>query len=124
MTAMLTALRTLDARLDRGELTPEEYARQRRALMSAVEDAETDFIDVTPRARPKVAEPEVGAEVPQSDEPDASSAAGLGLVVVLAVMGICIAIALVFLENMNLALTLGVTILAALCVTLLRHSEE
>jgi hypothetical protein len=118
MTAVLNALRALDARLDRGEITPEEYARRRTNLLSAVEDAHTDFIDITPRERPALPR---GSG--RDDRPAASSAASLGLVVVLSVMGVCIALALLVLGNMNLALTLGVTILAALSVALLHHGE-
>ena len=120
MTAILQALRALDARLDRGELTPEEYARRRTALLSSIEEAETDFIDVTP-AEPRVERAQ--ATVSRAERPPGSSAAAFGLVVVLGVMGVCMALALMVIGNMNLALTLGVTILAALSVALLRHPE-
>ena len=121
MTAMLQALRTLDARLDRGELTPEEYARRRLALLGSVEEAQAEVIDVTPRApapKPARQDPATAAA-----RPHGPSAAGLGLVVVLLVMGLCMALALMVIGNMNLALTLGVTILAALSIALLRHPE-
>ena len=42
----------------------------------------------------------------------------------LLVMGLCLSLTLLFLPNINLALTLGVTILAALCVALLQEKEE
>ena len=116
MTAILTALRALDARLDRGELTPQEHARRRAALLNTADDAvEPDVIDITPvqRATRTAAPAHTGA----------SAAFGLGIVVVFIVMGTCIALACIFLGNMNLALTLGVTILAALSVTLLRHPD-
>ena len=115
MTAMLTALRTLDARLDRGELTPEEYARRRNALLATADDAEGDFIDVTPAV--------TRGHARDAERPAATSAVGLGIVVVLVVIGVCMGFALILIDNMNLALTLGVTILAALCVALLRQTD-
>jgi hypothetical protein len=121
VTAIFNAIRSLDARLDRGEITPEQYARRRAALLQNVEDASSDFIDITP-AEPAV-EPAAPDTLPRAAK-TGSSAFGLGLVVVLGVMGLCIALTLLFLPNMNLALTLGVTILAALCVALMHEKEE
>ena len=120
MTAILNALRALDARLDRGELTPQEHARRRAALLDTADDAiEHDAIDITP-VRPATRTPEPPSTPAHAG---ASAAVGLGFVVVLIVMGACIALACILLGNMNLALTLGVTILAALSVTLLRHPD-
>ena len=116
MTAVFNAIRSLDALRDRGELTPEEYAKRRAALLGNIEDAETDFIDITPAAK--------SSTNAITARKGSSSAVGFGLVVVLGVMGLCIALTLLFLPNMNLALTLGVTILAALCVALLHETEE
>ena len=121
MTAVLSAIRSLDALLDRGELTPEEYAKRRAALLGNIEDAQSDFIDITPRDDRPAAHARMATAPARKG---ASSAVGLGLVVVLGVMGLCIALTLFFLPNMNLALTLGVTILAALCVALLHETEE
>ena len=116
MTAVLNAIRRLDALLDRGDISPEEYARRRATLLNQIEDAQPDIIDITPVAPPAAPSPDTGRT--------GSAAAGLGLVVVFAVMGLCIGLTLLFLPNLNLALTLGVTILAALAVTLLRGSEQ
>jgi len=113
VTAVLNAIRRLDALLDRGDISPEEYARRRRSLLQNIEDAQPDIIDVTPTAPEKPVPVQNG-----------SSAFGLGVVVVFAVMGLCIGLTLLFLSDINLALTLGVTILAALAVTLLRENEE
>lgn len=113
MTAVLNAIRRLDTLLDRGDISPEEYARRRRSLLQNIEDAQPDIIDITPTAPEKPVPVQNG-----------SSAFGLGVVVVLAVMGLCIGLTLLFLSDINLALTLGVTILAALAVTLLRENEE
>lgn len=132
MTAVLNAIRSLDALLDRGDLTPEEYARRRAMIMQNIEDAEAELIDVTPvdvtpdRATlaETVAAPRPAVTPILPEEKIGSSALGLGFVVVLSVMGLCMALSLIFLTNMNLALTLGVTILAALCVALLHASEE
>lgn len=113
MTAVLNAIRRLDALLDRGDISPEEYARRRTTLLHNIEDAKAEVIDITP---PESAPPDTA--------PSGSSAFGLGLVVVFAVMGLSIALTLLFSSDINLALTLGVTILAALAVTLLRENEE
>lgn len=113
MTAVLNAIRRLDALLDRGDISPEEYARRRTSLLHNIEDAQTDVIDITPQT------PE-----PPANKQGGSSAFGLGLVVVFAVMGLCIGLTLLFLTDLDLALTLGVTILAALAVTLLRENGE
>lgn len=128
MTAVFNAIRSLDALLDRGDLTPEEYARRRAMIMQNIEDAEAELIDVTPveamAADVTSPAPQPGAAVLDAEEKTGSSALGLGLVVVLVVMGLCIALSPLFLPNMNLALTLGVTILAALCVALLHAPDE
>ena len=116
MTAVYNAIRRLDALLDNGEISPEEYARRRQTLLRNIEDAQTEIIDITP-------DPIVETKVPIRPQ-GASSAVGLGVVVVLGVMGVCIALTLLFLPSMNLALTLGVTILAAICVALLKTSED
>lgn len=111
MTAILTELRNLDARRDRGELSPGEYESARAAILRGVEDAQTHFVETTPRPAPRTAK-------------KGSSALGISLVICLAVMGLCISLTLLFLPNMNLALTLGVTILAALSVGLLQEKGE
>ncbi len=111
MTAILKEIRDLDARLSRGELEHAEYLRKRAALLDSVEVAETGF-----------AEPKRPAVAPRRN--GSSSALALSLVVGLGVMTLCIALTLVLLPDLNMALTLGVTILAALSVTLLRDSEE
>lgn len=112
MTAILNELRTLDARRDRGELSPEEYALQRASLLQGIEEAETQFVETTrPRAR----------AISKKSGP---SALGFSIVVCLGVMGLSIGLTLLFLPDLNLALTLGVTILAALSVALLQETGE
>lgn len=113
MTAVLNAIRRLDELLDRGDISPEEHARRRASLLRNIEDAQAEVIDISPQKPDK-----------QAPAPNGSSAFGLGVVVVFAVMGLCISLTLFFLSDVNLALTLGVTILAALAVTLLRETEE
>lgn len=130
MTAVFNAIRSLDALLDRGDLTPEEYARRRAMIMQNIEDAEAELIDVTPvevdvtPVQETAQDPQPAAAIWTAEKKTGSSALGLGFVVVLGVMGVCIALTLLFLPNMNLALTLGVTILAALCVALLQTSDD
>lgn len=132
LTAVFNAIRSLDALLDRGDLTPEEYARRRAMIMQNIEDAEADLIDITPVEEdapdPAPTAPQPvhagSAAVAKETGKSGSTALGLGLVVVLGVMGLCIALTLLFLPNMNLALTLGVTILAALCVALLHAPDD
>ncbi len=109
MTAMLNELRALDARYKQGELSAIEYAAERAALLYEVEEAQTDFVEPAPRpVRAKTG----------------STAFGFSIVICLLVMGLCLSLTLLFLPNINLALTLGVTILAALCVALLQEKEE
>ena len=112
MTAVLNEIRNLDGRLNRGEITPAEYDRERVKLLHSIEDAQSDFIDITPVVEAR--------EMPRQG----SSALGLGLVVCLLVMSLCISLTLLFLPDLNLALTLGVTILAALSVALLQTKDD
>lgn len=123
MTAVYNAIRQLDALLDRGDISPEEYARRRQTLLANIEEAEAtiDVIDITPASNPAtvLSEPADDASAERG-----SSAFGLGLVIVFGVMGLCIASTLLFLPNFNLALTLGVTILAAICVALFCAAED
>ncbi len=111
MTAVLNELRVLDARMKQGEISAVEYAAERAALLHEIEDAETVVFDAPP-------------EVARFRKPSGSSAVGFGLVVCLLVVGLCLSLTLIFLPDINLALTLGVTILAALCVALLQEKEE
>lgn len=111
MTAMLNELRALDARYKQGDISAVEYAAERAALLYEVEEAETDFIEAAPA--PKPARAKTG-----------SSAFGFSIVICLLVMGLCLSLTLLILPDVNLALTLGVTILAALCVALLQETGE
>lgn len=112
MTAVLNEIRGLEARLERGELTHAQFLTERAALLNSIEVAETEFTD-TP--------------TPEEHRPSratGSSALVLSLVVCLVVMTLCIGMTLLFLPDLNMALTLGVTILAALSVTLLVAPED
>lgn len=110
MTALLNEIRNLDERLNRGELTPDEYARRREAALQSVETVETEFATSTaPRRRERAA--------------NSSSAVTLSITIALGVMALCAGLILLFLPDLNLALTLGVTVLAALSVALLRDPE-
>lgn len=111
MTAILSELRSLDERMKRGELSANEYAEEQAALLQNVEDAETHFAVTAPVRKPVKSK-------------TGTSALGFSVVVCLLVMGLCLSLTMFFLPNINLALTLGVTILAALCVALLQETEE
>ena len=110
MTAILREIRELEAQLNRGDLGHSEYLSARAALLDSVEVAETDFMEA-PLAR-------------EPARPGASSAVGLSIVVGIGVMTLCVGLTLLVLPDLNLALTLGVTVLAALAVTLLRIPDE
>lgn len=111
MTAVLNELRALDARMKRGELSEAQYASARAALLHRIEDAEAVVFDTPP-------------DVPSARKATGGSAVSFGLVVCLLVVGLCLSLTLMFLPDVNLALTLGVTILAALCVALMQEKEE
>ncbi|MFK7744289.1 MAG: SHOCT domain-containing protein [Roseobacter sp.] len=110
MTAILNELRALDDRFKRGELSRDEYSFRREAVLQSVETAETEFAASPP-------------PIPRDKKPNGSSALTLGIVTCLGVMGLSIGLILLFLPDLNLALTLGVTVLAALSVALLRDPE-
>ncbi|MBW4706451.1 SHOCT domain-containing protein [Roseobacter sp. YSTF-M11] len=112
MTAILKDLRELDTRLARGEITDVEYTAQRALLIESVDVVDTDFVATGSPAPP----PET--------ELSGSMTWGLGIVICLGVIGLCLCFAMLVFGDMNLALTLGVTILAALTVALFRSLEE
>ena len=116
MTAMLRNIRDLDARLKRGEITAEEFATRRAALLKAADVIETEYeaVTVPPQAPDK----------PRNAAPVSPNAIGFSIVVCLGVMGLSIALILALLQDLNLALTLGVTVLAALVVALFRTLDD
>lgn len=116
MTAILKDLRALDDRLARGDLGPAAYSAERAALIDNADIIDTDFVDVTTK-RPT-------PSAPTSQPPSGANPWGLGLIICLSILGICLVVAMLTFADFNLALTLGVTILAALTVTLLRNLEE
>ena len=113
MTAMLKNIRELDAQLKRGEITPAEHAKRREILLQSSEIIDTDFEAVTSPRKPAAAQSEASPNV-----------IGFSIVVCLGVMGLSIGFILLFLPDLNLALTLGVTLLAALCVALFRALDD
>ena len=116
MTAILKTIRELDARLKRGEITPDEHTKRREALLQSSEIIDTEFETVITPRKPAP---------PQSDtNPASPNAIGFSIVVCLGVMGLSIGFILLFLPDLNLALTLGVTLLAALCVALFRALDD
>lgn len=116
MTAILRELRTLDERLARNDITDVEYQAQRAALIESVDVVEPVFVAgsaSSARAAPQTAPQKKG-----------SMSWGLGIVICLGVVGVCLCLAMLTFADFNLALTLGVTVLAALSVALLRNLEE
>jgi hypothetical protein len=112
MTAILNEIRILEAQLRRGELSRAEFDARREVLLQDVEVVESDF---EPPAK--------GPRTPA--QPDGSSVAiWLCILICLGVMALCAGLVWLVLPDLNLALTLGVTILAALSVALLRDIEE
>lgn len=112
MTAILRDLRRLDERLARKDITDVEYLAQRAELIESVDVVETEFVETGDPARP-VAQQQSG-----------SMSWTLGIVICLGVVGVCLCLAMLTFADFNLALTLGVTVLAALSVALLRSLEE
>ena len=110
MTAILTEIRRLEELRDRGDITGAEFAARRNDVLDAVEVAETHF-DMTP-----------ASETPTRRA--SGNVFGLGLVMGLGVMGACVGLTLLLLPDLNLALTLGVTVLAALTVALFRALDD
>lgn len=111
MTTILTELRLLDERLSRGDLTRAEYRARRSALLQSVEEAETEF-----DRRP--------GSVRSTRQRAGSGAVGFSVAICLGTMSLCMGLILLFLPDLNLALTLGVTVLAALSVALLRALDD
>lgn len=112
MTAILKELRELDTRLARGEITDVQYTAQRAILIDSVDVVEPDVVDAGSPAQP----PE--------KKLSGSMTWGFGMVICLGVIGVCLCFAMLVFGDLNLALTLGVTILAALTVALFRSLEE
>lgn len=115
MTAILNEIRRLDELLARGDVTDAEYAAKRHALLQSVEVAETDFEPGSTRTP---------SQVRSKSTLHGSNAFGLSLVICLGVMALSVGFILLFLPDLNLALTVGVTVLAALTVALLRDMED
>jgi hypothetical protein len=116
MTAILEKLRRLDARYKRGDIDAAEYARLRARIKGSVEEAEPVVLDAQAAPAPEINRP----------EPQLSGGMkwGLGLVVCLVVLGLCMGLALMLFVDVSFGLTLGVTLLAALTVALFRNLEE
>jgi hypothetical protein len=112
MTTILNEIRMLEAQLRRGELSRAEFDARRETLLKGIEVVDSDF-------EPLPASPRRPAK------PDGSfSAIWLCILICLGVMAFCAGLVWLVLPDLNLALTLGVTILAALSVALLRDIEE
>ncbi|WP_299966342.1 SHOCT domain-containing protein [uncultured Roseobacter sp.] len=114
MTAILHELRSLDEKLARGDITDVEYMARKARLIDSVDVVEPEVVaDAAPREQPE----------PPEELPGAMTW-GFGIVLCLGVLGICLCLAVLVIGDVNLALTLGVTVLAALSVALFRNLEE
>jgi hypothetical protein len=112
VTAILKELRDLDERLERRQISPADHEKRRMALIDSVDVVETEFDGRLLPARPTVPRPKT------------TMVLGLGIVISLAVMGVSLLLSMLVFADLNLALTLGVTVLAALSVALLHNLEE
>lgn len=130
MTAILKDLRSLRAARDRGEITPEQFARAEAVLHSLVEDAVVDGASEPQRAAKPAPPRKRPAAEPNKAEPVAAAqhttparvwetvlmvAAGLAFLTVLAT---------VIVGSFTLALTLLVTTIAAGTVWALKNLDE
>ncbi|MFK7871447.1 MAG: SHOCT domain-containing protein [Roseobacter sp.] len=116
MTAILRKMRTLDARFKRGDIDAAEYARLKSLVRKSVEDAEPVIIDATATPVSDINRP--------APQPTGGMTWGLGLVICLGVVGLCMGLALMLFVDISFGLTLGVTLLAALTVALFRNLDE
>lgn len=112
MTAILRELRTLEERLARKDITDAQYRAQRLEILESVDVVEPNFVETTAEPTPMIV------------RPPGSMSWTLGIIICLGVVGICLCLAMLTFADFNLALTLGVTLLAALSVALLRGLEE
>jgi hypothetical protein len=124
MTAMLRELRDLDNRLDRGLITQSEYALRRQALIESVDDASTGFVEVAAAPARKPSDIRRKPQTPSRKRSGGSMTWGLGTIICMIVVGASLLLSELIFADLNLALTLGVTVLAALTVALLRSLEE
>lgn len=118
MTAFLEEVRRLESARKRGDISPEEYETAKSALLETVEE-----VDVTPTARPRVARATATEATP------ARNADTISNFLSLLVMGFCAAGILTFvigqlIGDMTIALTLVVTIFAALLVKAAKRLEQ
>ena len=115
MTAILTEIRRLEELRDRNAITEDEFARRRTRLLDAVEVAETSIDAAPSTSRPRHTAPPARPR---------DNALGLSIVLCLGLMGLSMGVTLLVLPDLNLALTVGVTLLATLSVALLKHLDE
>ena len=119
MTAVLQQLRRLDERLKKGDLSVEEHARRREAVLRAMDVIDTDF-ETVPRT---TAHRHRASTAPAPSKPN-HNILGFSIALCLGVMGVSMGAILLLLPDLTLALTVGVTILAALAVALMQTSDE
>ncbi|MFK7878517.1 SHOCT domain-containing protein [Roseobacter sp.] len=112
MTAILRELRSLDERRARDEITDVEYLAKRANLIESVDVVEPEFVAGH------------APEQSEASQPTGAMSWSFGLVICFGVVGVCLCLAMLTFADFNLALTLGVTVLAALSIALFRNLEE
>ena len=127
MTAILKDLRSLKAARDRGEITPEQYARAEMVLHGMVEEAVLD-VEPVPDPPPNRAARGATARAPASEQRPASIPAPAGawetaLMLAAGLAALTMLFALLI-GSITLALTLLVTLIAAGTVWALKHFDE
>lgn len=121
MTAMLNNLRALKAARDRGELSPEAFAQAEARLHDAIEDAVLEDRRAPGRVdRRKPEAPPADSLAAPQDEPGLLETA---LLVTAALAGLTMFVA-VLIGSLTLALTLLVTLIAAMSVRAVRMLDD
>ncbi len=127
MTAILKDLRSLKAARDRGEITPEQYARAEMVLHGMVEEAVLDVEPAPAATRPapgRVERPATRSPAPPPTTPPAPAGAWETALMVAAGLAALTMLFAVLIGSLTLALTLLVTLIAAGTVWALKHLDE
>ena len=107
MTAILDDIRRLDAAHARGELSAVDLAAEKAKLFEAIPDAENVFSDAPAREPPRRVQSRLGQT----------------LLLCVFVLTLCAGTTIVLTGDLMLAMTLSITVLAALTVTLFRQLD-
>lgn len=121
MTAILREIRRLEAARDSGALSETEFEAERAKLLAEVEDVE---VDVRPTRRPQT----VTVRPPSAARPAGrSNAPSLGMFEIIligvALTALLALVSTLLIGDLTLALTLTVTVMAAVLVAAFRRLE-